>query len=263
MNIKHFTPKNIIKYVTAIYRISRFKKVPIIIGGCGRTGTTLMSAILDAHVEIVSLSHETGIFSSRRSLEYVRCNYYKNIYRLYLRLINQGVPSNSLRWCEKTPKNVNRLDSVFEEFGENIKVILMIRDAKDVLTSSHPEAKGYYVSLERWVSDTKDTLVFENHSQVMIVPYEALVNEFDISIKKITRFLGLSNSTEMREFSKFTNIQAHDAFHGGKIMPIYSKSVMRWKDSQHAERMVQINNSEDVTLLNNRVQLITNEFLNH
>ena len=137
----------------------------------------------------------------------------------------------------------------------------MIRDAKDVLTSFHPQTKGYYVSLERWISDTDNTLAFENHPQVMIVPYEALVNDFEMTIHKITIFLGLENSAKMHEFSKFSNIQAHGAFHGGEVRPIYSKSVMRWKDLLHTERMEQINNDERITLLNQKVQSFTNKFL--
>jgi hypothetical protein len=75
---------------------------PVIIGGCGRSGTTLLSAMIDAHP-----------------------------------LFFCGPES---RWSEKTPGNVRVLDRIFEYFPR-ARFIHVIRDGRDVVcsTRTHPK----------------------------------------------------------------------------------------------------------------------------
>lgn len=70
-----------------------------------------------------------------------------------------------------------------------IRVILMIRDGRDVMTSFHPGKKGkYYVSIDRWVNDTEETFKYVDHKQVFILPYESLINNFYFSNRKLLKF---------------------------------------------------------------------------
>ncbi len=52
------------RYKHIIGRIKDFRlyKSPILIGGCGRSGTTLLTSILSSHPKIALIPHETGIF---------------------------------------------------------------------------------------------------------------------------------------------------------------------------------------------------------
>lgn len=261
-NLGYFSPNNILKYSLSIVRILGFTKSPILIAGCGRTGTSLMSAILDAHPEIVSLSHESYIFERDRIFTRPRWNYVRNLALFYLRLIRQGVPFGKKRWCEKTPRNVRRLDEIFDEFGDDIKVILMIRDGRDVLTSFHPKKKGeYYVSIERWVTDTMLTFDYGSHEQVMLVPYEGLIENFEHTLNKVLTFLGSPYVDTLKQFDKLSSVQSHGAFHDSRLRPIYKESVERWKSPEHIHRLNCIMASQQVTALLTRIDLYTRAFL--
>jgi hypothetical protein len=258
----YFSPTNILKYSLSIVRIFGFTKSPILIAGCGRTGTSLMSAILDAHPEIVSLDHETYIFERQRIFTRARWNYVRNLSLFYLRLLRQGVPFGKKRWCEKTPRNVRRLDAIFDEFGHDIKVILMIRDGRDVLTSFHPGKKGeYYVSIERWVTDTMLTFNYESHKQVMLVPYEGLIENFEHTLKKVLTFLGSPYVDNLKQFDKFSSVQSHGAFHDSKLRPIYKESVERWRSPEHIHRVNCIMASQQAMALLAKIDLYTRAFL--
>ncbi len=55
--------KVILKYFTNLSYVNQIsKKCPIIIGGCGRSGTTLLLSILGSHPNIQAIKDETGLF---------------------------------------------------------------------------------------------------------------------------------------------------------------------------------------------------------
>ena len=70
------------------------KKAPIVVGGCGRSGTTLLLSILGSHSSVGAIDEELYCF-------------YPGPYRIK-RLINAIKDSGfeNKRWCEKTPKNI-------------------------------------------------------------------------------------------------------------------------------------------------------------
>jgi hypothetical protein len=236
MKLKNISPEFWLGYLKSTYRLFFIKRSAILIGGCGRTGTSLMSAILGSHPSIVSFNYESYFFSRPHSFKNLTLSRLWRLSKFYLRLVKQGVPPGKSFWCEKTPRNVLNLDRLFLEFGKGLKVILMIRDGYDVLTSRHPKSDGYYISVSRWLQDTQATLKYKNHPQVLIVPYEGVVNHFDFTITKICDFLGVPFSNQMRDFHKNTSVKSHEAFHGGNINAIYKTSLSRWQFPEHKER---------------------------
>jgi len=140
---------------------------PIIVGGCGRSGTNLMRAILDSHPQICC-GPETNLFSldipplpltqpfmisdtlpKRLSwlydlseyeveklwrnccclAEFIECFFYLNCNK-----------QRATIWAEKTPGNIQNLDWIFY-YWPKARVIHMIRDGRDVACSLryHPK----------------------------------------------------------------------------------------------------------------------------
>lgn len=243
-----------------ISRIRRMDQPPILIGGCGRTGTSLMSAILDAHPEIFSYPAETNIFESDRMYKSPRLNRLRNKIRFYRFLILQDIRKGTRRWCEKTPNNVFALEHIFKEFPKGVKIILMIRDGRDVVTSLHPLRKDYYISINRYIEDTSLTLDYKDHEDVLIVPYESLTIRFEYTMKKILDFLDNDFVEEVKEYTKFSGVQSHDAFHGNKLTGISSGSVARWKQDKHKERVELLTENPEAQELLQRVEQYKKEF---
>jgi len=236
--LKYITYKNLKTAITSIIRIQYFDKNPILIGGVGRSGTSLISAILDAHPEIKCFPWETNTFERERKYKRSTLNKYRNLSRLYFLLLRENIDQSARRWCEKTPRNLTKLDEIFEEFGKEVKIILMIRDGRDVMTSFHPQKENeYYINPERWLKDTRLTLKYFNHNQVFVLPYESLINNFEYSIKKLMKFLDSPMDDKLFNYVKHSNIQSHGAFHGNKLKTITNKSIEKWKKPEHKKRM--------------------------
>jgi hypothetical protein len=251
---------NLRRILINIPRINKMDQDPILIGGCGRTGTSLMSAILDAHPDIISYPAETNIFESDRKFRSPRLNSFRNKVRFYRFLIRQDIQKGTRRWCEKTPSNIDALDHIFKEFRNRVKIVLMVRDGRDVITSLHPLSKGYYISLKRWLIETSLTLQYSSHENVLVVPYESLTVHFDATMKKILDFLGSSFDDKVKEYTKFSGVQSHDAFHGNKLTGISTGSVERWRQDRHKERVGLLTESPEAMDLLERVEQYRKEF---
>ncbi|KAB1063537.1 sulfotransferase family protein [Salibacter halophilus] len=238
----------------------------IIIAGCGRTGTSLLSAIIGAHPNVTAIDFETYAFVEIFSKNY-RYNFFKKKYELlrleYLKTrLENNVTSNLL--CEKTPRNLYYINEIRELYEGNVKFLLMIRNGRDVLTSKHPGQSEYYISMSRWISDTSLTLDIcedDTNNDVMLVSYEGLINKLELSVKQITDFLEIPYDKSMLEFSKHSTVKKHGAFHDGQVKDIYKTSSMRWKDTDHNERIAEINNSKEVQKLLKRVDNKTTSLL--
>lgn len=248
------------RIITNIFRIRRMDQWPILIGGCGRTGTSLMSAILDAHPEIISYPEETNIFESDRKFKSPRMNRFRNMVRFYRFLVRAEIPKSSRRWCEKTPKNVTALDSLFKEFRNQVKIILMTRDGRDVYTSLHPLRKGYYIRLERWIADNALTMSYKDHENVLIVPYESLILNFEYTMKKILDFTGNTFDDKVKNYTKFSSVQSHDAFHGKKLKRLSPKSIGRWQKEEHKERVGLLMNNSKAAAIQKQIEDYRKEF---
>lgn len=172
----------------------KFKKKPLIIGACLRSGTTLLLSILGAHPNIFALPIQTFAFdlwkeaknkTSGNDLELAKPE------RLYGYFLINRIPSSAKRWCEKTPKNIQSFDKILNYFGNDVQLINMFREGRNIITSKHPKHSPdkYRVSVERWVQDETLGLQFESHPQVLNIRYEDLINQFESEIKKIYNFL--------------------------------------------------------------------------
>ena len=207
------------------------RKVPIIIGGCGRSGTTLLLSILGSHPAILAFPEELYAFYPKPF----------RLGRLLKAIRDYGKGRVWQRWCEKTPKNVRTFHDIQQMFGGQVKIFHVVRDGRDVVTSHHPnDASRYYVPPERWVADVEWGLRFDN--QVLQVRYEDLVNEPRRTAKKLCEYIGENFDVRMLSHEKFSTVRENKAWEGQRSAPLNTESIGRWRLPVHFQRVEEFMN---------------------
>ena len=191
-------------------------KRPIIIGGCARTGTTLLLSILGAHPDVFAIGDESYAFSPLP----IKPN----------KLI--AVPDDK-RLCEKTPKNVHSFEEIYKYFNGDVDLIHIMRDGREVCTSKHPRFSGYYVSPERWVEDTRMGLACWHACPIF---YENLVTKTEETIRRLCENIKLEFHPNMLDHSKHTNVQNNAAWEK-EATKIETHSLSKSKNLEHAKRL--------------------------
>jgi len=216
-----------------------FSGIPIIIGASPRSGTTLLLSILDAYPNIHSIQRQTYAFTKWTEDE--PC-IPPRIDRLYREFIRHRVSPKAKRWCEKTPRNIQYFDKILNYFKENVRLIHMIRDGRDVVTSKHPLHKPdrYWVSVDRWVDDVKDGLKFKDHPQVFTIKYENLIFNFNHEVKKLSHFLNENFIPTDRSWKEKTSVKKSKHW-AEPIQDLHARSIKRWKKEEHKQRMEEFN----------------------
>jgi hypothetical protein len=245
--------------------------VPFFIVGCGRSGTTLLRNLLNAHPD-------TAIpLESLFVIDYLRSADRYSLDRLRQLLVNEpeirewGLEIRSAdlencdsieqclgrifelyasaqgksRWGQKTPRFVRSLPLLLNSFP-SAKFIHVVRDPRAVVNSlirSDVHRSNPYHASRRWLMDVKAGLQFEEqHSAGMLrVRYEDLVSNSGDVLDHILEFLELSrvaalDSTKLgtSEFSAF-----YDHIHANLDRPLTSEHAEKWK-RELTERDVQV-----------------------
>jgi hypothetical protein len=126
---------------------------PIAVGGCGRSGTTLLRLMLDSHPRICC-GPESSVFR-RRALDPDALADRFGLARRDLRAIHDAAASRpafieafatlclqasgKARWAEKTPRNISRIGAIFHFFPD-ARFVHVLRDGRDVACSLHASA---------------------------------------------------------------------------------------------------------------------------
>jgi hypothetical protein len=221
-------------------------EAPIFAGGCPRSGTTLLYAILNAHSHI-SLGLETGLLSGSRDLKKLsrRCalpvDRLQRIYwasRCYPDFTQQVLTTlmrdqNKLRWGDKSPVNVNVIDGIFRYFP-NARFIHAIRDGRDAVCSirTHPPSFGnIYQSLnpwekcvDLWLEWVKKGLHWRDDPRYYEVRYEDLAANPRDTIGKLLEWLGEPWEDDLLDKSVRTSVSSHP----GVSRPVSDASINRW-----------------------------------
>jgi protein-tyrosine sulfotransferase len=194
---------------------------PILIGGCGRSGTTLLRVILDSHPNLccgpesnlflVGKTHRLNLeeiafrfdFSAARIVEMQRSSaslaeFIDRFFAAYA--LARGKP----RWAEKTPKDVTVLDFIFAHFPQ-AKFLHVIRDGRDVACSlrTHPRHQvvdGQLVPLHtrnpwelgvtRWVDDVRAGRAFRLDARYREIRYEEVIGKPEPTLRALFEFIG-------------------------------------------------------------------------
>jgi len=200
------------------YDLSARSQLPIIlIGGCGRSGTTLLREMLNRHPKLFC-GPETSMFG----LPFWPNNISK-MWNLNEQIIiseaqkaenlidfadkfytEQTLKAGKKRPADKTPNNVRVVGKLLTWFPNGI-FIHIIRDGRDVACSlrNHPKEKienGKIVPslidraisecAQRWLNDTSAGLAYRSHPRYYELKYEELVSDPHTVLNKLCQFIG-------------------------------------------------------------------------
>lgn len=225
---------------------------PIVIGGCARSGTSLLLSVLSAHQRILSIPHETQLLCPGAYWPPAGGISPPDIEQLYSLLAEMDVPSGCQAWCEKTPRNVLNIDTILQTLGHAARFVHIIRDGRDVVLSQHPKGAGtYWVSPERWVNDVRAGLSLRDHPQVLTIRYEDLVTDISATVRTLCGFLSLEYDDRITDYPRHARIQESESWFE-PARPVTNASIGRWRmpqSGQHAERVQQLLDHPDAVEL--------------
>jgi hypothetical protein len=216
--------------------VLRTSRHPILIGGCGRSGTTLLLSLLSAHPNVYAVPHETQAFTpgAYPPEGEISLDGDFHIDFLFSHFLRDDVDLTGVdRWCEKTPMNVHFFDQLVEYFGEGLRFINVVRDGRDVITSHHPEdPTSYWVTPDRWIRDVSAGRQFEGHPQFKTITYERLTTNPTDCLRALCEFLGEEYSPRFEEYPDSATITNSNAWFG-EAQKVQRRSEKRWTKDVH------------------------------
>jgi len=239
---------------------------PVIVGGCGRSGTTLMRTILDTHPNICcgpesSIMRPGALKAGKLAMRFdFPTPHIQNMARqsdsqteFIDRFFEEyKTRQGKRRWAEKSPRNVRRLDFIREHFP-NSRFIHMLRDGRDVACSlrTHPRFRvvdGDLVKqntwnpigpcIDRWVRDVSTGLAHRGEPWYTEVRYEDLVSKPEETLRELFDFLGEPWDDSVLEFHKVkSESRDYTKFPQNPEVtrPIYKNAMERWRRDLSAE----------------------------
>ncbi|MEX0982514.1 MAG: sulfotransferase [Bacteroidales bacterium] len=226
----------------------QFTETPVYIGGCGRSGTTLLLSILSAHNNIFGCPTELNLFDGAEETGSGIKN--PKFYRLYRTFIVSKIKASAKRYCEKSPSNIHYIELIDKLHNGNFKFIHIVRDGRDVILSRHPKGKGkYWVDPERWIADVSNGLKYMEHPSVYTIRYEDLVGQYRETIESVCHFLEIPVSKEILNWHQFATVRQNNALYS-KITEISTSPIGKWEQPENGERVrLLTENPEAVALL--------------
>jgi hypothetical protein len=230
------------------------------VGGCGRSGTTLLSVMLDSHSNLCC-GPESRLFCSPS----VNPHRLATLYHLSPPQVREWMrrsaskaqfietfagacceASGKRRWAEKTPGNIHAMDYLFAHFPD-ARFIHVIRDGRDVVCSlrTHPKYKlvrgrrvetGVRRSIrscaERWVGSVRAGLAWRGDSRYIEVQYRELVLQPESTLRRLLGFLGEPWDSAMLSYPErryATNDPTRCVQNPGADQPPYTTAMGRWR----------------------------------
>lgn len=197
-------PRQYLDFLTNYLKGVRISAPPIFIVGCGHSGTSVLLNILDMHPHIHAVPFESRVFlKSRWKIALARFFWNKN-----------AIAAGKQRWAEKTPNHVHAIGRILEIYPD-ARILLIIRDGRDVAVSLRKRTGDFSAGVTRWVEDNRAGEPFWDHPQVFRLTYEEMVGNFDVVIPCVCEFLGEPYDAAMRNFHQ----RRLDLFRSGASSP--------------------------------------------
>lgn len=218
---------------------------PIVIGGCGRSGTTLLSTMLNRHPD-VTCGPESTVFLGRVTDPFEIARRYglppHKVEQMQRQSRSQAEFIDLFRtaclaatgrrvWAEKTPENVRRLCFLFRHFPR-AQFVHIVRDGRDVACSLRqqpwmklPGDRFSLAALEAcamyWLARVGLGQACQPDWRFIEVRYEDLVRDPEHELRRLLRALGLRWHPSVLDTPQAADVPEHG--------PIYSTAVGRWR----------------------------------
>jgi len=231
---------------------------PVFIGGCERSGTTLLRVILDSHSNI-QCGPESKIIAKtipswvnqRRSNTQILRNYYnfsdEKIDELYRNIILTAISGNhsahKLRIAEKSPQNVFYYHQIRTLFPRSL-IVNVIRDGRDVVASllemdwTNQQGKPLEFTVdikaacERWLAATEAAMAFSasaNAQPSLQLRYEDLVTSPRQAITMLLNILEEPWENNLLDFHQQTRNLGNESSADSVQNEITAGRIGRWK----------------------------------
>jgi hypothetical protein len=143
----------------------------------------------------------------------------------------------------KVPHDLFRLDELRDFYSRRqakLKIILMLRDPRDVLTSqrkmSGRDREEYVVGFARWRKYYQHFRMQWDRCDSLLVRYEKLVTEVETEQKRIETFTGEPTVVSFRSFHEVPRSDFDISTLNG-LRPVENSLLCRWKQPRHRERI--------------------------
>jgi len=150
---------------------------PIFIVGAPHSGTTIMLALLDSHSRLYAIPGSTCVGPTRLT----------PILPPLFNLLTLG--NGKHRWVEKTNDNISHLDTLLS-MSPDARVIIMLRDGRDVANSLFERTGSLTYGARRWISDNVTGRPHWDHPRVRVIKYEDLIADSVATLSEILEFVG-------------------------------------------------------------------------
>ena len=228
---------------------------PVFLIGFPRSGTTLLDTILRTHNSIEVIEEKLlvdnlidqlkdYIDNNLLNLNSIEKNTIQKLRDLYFKKREALVVSkNNSIVVDKLPLNIIYIAELKKIFPK-AKFIFALRHPSDVVLSCFMqpflpnEAMSNFYNLKD-TSDFYDLVMnlwdkYEKNLNIdlHIIKYEDVVDNFDVSIKKLLRFLNLDWTDELKNFYLTASKRGmiNTPSYNQVNTPLYKKSVLRWKN---------------------------------
>lgn len=250
---------------------------PTFIVGCGRSGTTLLRAMLNSHSKTAIPPESLFIADYLRAEDNVDLNLIKKMILKEEELRNWGINidiedlenTNSVKeiieklhniyliqknkqyWIQKTPRFV-RYYELLKRTYTNSRFIVVIRDPRAVVNSlkkSEVHRSNAYFGAKRWKNDVVKGVELKQKyvDDVLEVKYEDLVRTPKDSLERICDFLDIKFEEQMLHYYKKTHFDFggyHQKIHKNIHKPLDKDRIDAWKTELNNK---EINLIEDIT----------------
>ena len=202
----------------------------ICIIGCGHSGTTIIHKIISSHKDVYGVPPDTHLFFENENnipddfIPLFNKNYKKGIEKKLNDIHVQRLSTNKKYICEKTPSHVHKINEIYK-YIKNPKIIVMIRDGRDVVCSLNKRHGIIQKSVYRWVSSNKEWLEHSNKNNFFILKYEDFVKDKETSIKRLCNYLELDYYEEIFDYHK-KEVSLPDNFFDGLINYYNGKNIL-------------------------------------
>lgn len=195
------------------------KNAPVIIAGCGRSGTTYLKTLIDAHPDVFIPTESLFIVDYLLFSQYIpkqllsflffREPQLRSWYRgpsfriddivgaLYRTHLYAARENGKNRWGQKTPRFVRHMH-LFDQTFSGLKWILIHRDPRAVVTSmlkSKQHTYSVFFACKRWIRDNSPIIRILNSDhfpdKVLIMSYEETICDLSAAMNKVYHFLGI------------------------------------------------------------------------
>ena len=226
-------------HAASLIKLFTFSAPPIIITGNRKSGAAQLLSILSCHPNIHAtgcivlnhLKHHPLTPEADRKKDSIHTagegsTKVINQKKLIFNLLSEPMFLSAKRWAGAIPLGVLAYDLILKQFGENVRIINVVRDGRDVIVESNKKVmEKYVIEPEQWVYDIKASIEFEGHPQILTVRYEDLVQDYEKKIQEICTFIGETNPAPFLNYPKGATI-IEDGFWIGK-----------WKQDRYLNRV--------------------------